>query len=67
MLEDVFRDLKSSLGKMKDFVNKAEVGTSTTIMHPEVYSSDEDAKRANEDIQFKSFFSAQKEAERRLM
>jgi hypothetical protein len=66
MLEKTIRDLQSYVDKMKDFTNKAVEGKSTTIMHPEVYSTDEDAKRANTDIQFRSFVSAQKEADRRL-
>lgn len=65
-LDNFLKNLTSATAKMKDYVDNETGKQKTTIMHPEVYSTIEDARKASEDLGFKTFFSTKKEFNRRL-
>lgn len=64
-LSDVFKNIEAFADKIKDSVEKNKTNQST-IMHPEVYKTKEEAEKASKDMQFRSFYSAKREAGRRL-
>ena len=62
--EKVFANIGSAVEKLKNFCDE-NAKQSSTIVHSEVYPSESDAKKADEDFTFRAWFSAQKEFERR--
>lgn len=65
-LSNVFKKMESFADKIKELAENSESGK-TTIMHPEVYQTKEDAEKANKDVNFRSYYSSRKEASRRLL
>jgi len=64
-LNKLFNNLQDAVDKMKDYAEKEIEGKRTTIMHPEVYSTVNEAKRAFSDVSFRAFYSSKKEFGRR--
>lgn len=64
-LTKFIKNMTQAVDKMQDYVKKEMVGKQTTIMHPEVYSTVDEAKKAATDVRFRAFYSAKKEFDRR--
>jgi len=64
-LKKFLNNITSAVDKMQDYAKKEIEGKQTTIMHSEVYSTVEEAKRAASDPSFRAFYSSRKEFNRR--
>jgi hypothetical protein len=64
-LKKFLSNITSAVDKMQDYAKKEIEGKQTTIMHSEVYSTVEEAKRASADPSFRAFYSSRKEFKRR--
>ncbi len=57
-------NLEKATNKIKDYTNKSIEKKGSTIVHPEVYSTLEEAKKASSDFNFRALHSTQKEFNR---
>ena len=64
-LKKFLSNITSAVDKMQDYAKKEIEGKQTTIMHSEVYSTVDEAKRAALDPSFRAFYSSKKEFSRR--
>ena len=64
-LEKFLKNIAQATEKMQDYAKKEIEGKQTTIMHSEVYSTVDEAKRAASDPSFRAFYSSRKEFNRR--
>lgn len=63
--EKFIENFKSATEKMMDYAQKEIGGMGTTIMHGEVYPTEEEAKKAASDPKYRAWYSSQKEFSRR--
>jgi len=64
-LKKFLNNMTQAIDKMKDYAEKEMEGKQTTIMHSEVYSTVDEAKKAASDPSFRAFHSSRKEFSRR--
>jgi len=64
-LKKFIENITQAVDKMQDYANKEIEGKETTIMHSEVYSTVDEAKKAAKDSSFRAFYSSKKEFNRR--
>ena len=65
LLGTFIKNIGSAMGKMQDYAKNEKEGEKTTIVHPEVFSTEEEAKKAYSDHNFMAFYSSKKEFSRR--
>ena len=65
-IRKLLSNISSAVNKMQDYTKNEIEGKKTTIMHSEVYSTADEAKRAAIDPSFRSFYSSKKEFKRRI-
>ena len=66
MLEKFLNNLNSAVDKLQDFAKKESGGKTSTIVHPEIFSSKEEANKATKNFSFRAFHSSDKEFCRRM-